>query len=86
MVSLSLEDVRLMTSVRDKAEAIRQAGQLLVASGHIQPSYIDSMIARETQANTFLGNGIAIPHGLPEDRELILKTGISVTQIPHGVV
>lgn len=86
MVSLSLEDVRLMTSVRDKAEAIRQAGQLLVASGHIHPSYIDSMIARETQANTFLGNGIAIPHGLPEDRELILKTGISVTQIPHGVV
>jgi phosphocarrier protein FPr len=43
------------------------------------------MLGREKVANTFLGNGIAIPHGLPKDREMILRTGISVTQIPSGV-
>lgn len=85
MVSLSAEAIRLGATAQDKADAIRQAGQLLIESGHIQSGYIESMMAREAQANTFLGNGIAIPHGQPRDRNLILKTGISVTQIPAGV-
>ena len=85
MIHLGLEDVRLNAHVTSKAEAIQHAGKLLVASGHIQPKYVDSMLAREEAANTYLGNGIAIPHGLPKDRELILETGISVTQVPQGV-
>ena len=36
-------------------------------------------------ANTYLGNGIAIPHGLPKDRDLILRTGIAVLQVPDGL-
>lgn len=43
------------------------------------------MVGREKVANTYLGNGIAIPHGLPKDRELILETGVSVLQVPAGV-
>jgi phosphocarrier protein FPr len=42
------------------------------------------MLAREKVANTYLGRGVAIPHGLPKDRELILKTGIAVSQVPDG--
>jgi hypothetical protein len=34
------------------------------------------MMAREAAANTYLGNGIAVPHGFPSDRDLILETGI----------
>jgi phosphocarrier protein FPr len=56
-----------------------------VDSGHINPGYIDSMLGREKVANTFLGNGISIPHGLPKDRDLIQRTGIAVMQIPEGV-
>lgn len=85
MIHLGLEDVRLNANVKSKAEAIQQVGQLLVASGHIQPKYVDSMMGREAAANTYLGNGIAIPHGLPKDRDLILKTGIAVAQVPAGV-
>lgn len=85
MIRLGLEDVRLNAHASSKAEAIQQTGNLLVESGHIQPQYVDSMMAREQAANTYLGNGIAIPHGLPQDRDLILKTGISVTQVPEGV-
>ena len=32
-----------------------------------------------------IGNGIAIPHGLGADRDLIKKTGVSVVQFPDGV-
>ena len=69
----------------DKTDAIRKVGALLVKSGNIEPGYIDSMMAREEVANTFLGNGIAIPHGIPKDRELINETGVAVLQVPDGV-
>lgn len=61
------------------------AGSLLVQSQYMQPGYIDSMLGREKVANTYLGNGIAIPHGLPKDRAMILRTGIAVLQAPDGV-
>ncbi|MBD2257978.1 phosphoenolpyruvate--protein phosphotransferase [Pseudanabaena sp. FACHB-2040] len=85
MIQLGLQNVCLNADVGSKEKAIRAAGNLLVEGGNIQPGYIESMMGREATANTFLGNGIAIPHGLPKDRELILRTGISVVQIPDGV-
>ncbi len=85
MIKLTQETIRLNAQARDKTEAIRIAGSLLVDSGNMQSGYIDSMLLREKVANTYLGNGIAIPHGLPKDRELIIHTGISVTQFPDGV-
>ncbi|MEA5451659.1 phosphoenolpyruvate--protein phosphotransferase [Leptolyngbya sp. CCNP1308] len=85
MINLTPQDVRLKATARSKEDAIRQAGELLVASGRIQAGYVDSMLARETQANTYLGNSIAIPHGQPAKRDLIVTTGIAVLQIPAGV-
>jgi multiphosphoryl transfer protein len=85
MIRLGTDHIQLNANVSNKTEAIRQTGTLLVNSGNMQPPYIESMLAREAVANTYLGNGIAIPHGLPKDRDMILQTGISVTQIPHGV-
>ena len=85
MIRLGKESIRLNAQAHDKTEAIRLAGALLVDNGNMKPGYVDSMLLREKVANTYLGNGIAIPHGLPKDRELILQTGISVTQFPQGV-
>lgn len=85
MIKLTQATIRLNAQARDKTEAIRIAGSLLVDSGNMQSGYVDSMLLREKVANTYLGNGIAIPHGLPKDRELIIQTGISVTQFPAGV-
>ncbi|MFA6961198.1 MAG: phosphoenolpyruvate--protein phosphotransferase [Opitutaceae bacterium] len=82
---LSLRTIRLGATVTDKASAIRAAGQLLVDAGYIEAGYIDSMLAREGQANTCLGHGIAIPHGQPAHRSLIKQTGLAVLQIPAGV-
>ncbi|TVQ13361.1 MAG: phosphoenolpyruvate--protein phosphotransferase [Leptolyngbya sp. DLM2.Bin27] len=85
MIHLSPQDVRLKATAPSKDDAIRQVGEVLVANGRIQPGYVDSMLARETQANTYLGNSIAIPHGQPAQRDLITTTGIAVLQIPAGV-
>lgn len=38
------------------------------------------MLAREQQTSTFLGNGIAIPHGTTDTRDQVLKTGVQVYQ------
>ena len=48
-------------------------------------TYIDSLLRREQVANTFLGNGVAIPHGMIEDRHFIRHTGIAILQVRNGV-
>ena len=85
MLELNASTVRLGAAAATKEEAIRQVGQLLVDAGYIAPGYVESMLGREGEANTYLGNGIAIPHGMGKDRELIRRTGIAVLQLPAGV-
>ncbi len=85
MIQLTPQNILLRARAMDKEDAIRTAGRLLVDGGYIAPGYVESMLGRELQANTFLGNGIAIPHGLGQDRELIHRTGVTVVQLPEGV-
>jgi len=85
MITINERQVLLQARAEDKQDAICQAGQLLVDSGCIEAGYIASMLNREKVANTYLGNGIAIPHGMPADRDLIKQTGIAVVQFPVGV-
>ena len=82
---LSADRIRLAARPANKESAIREAAQLLVETGAIQPTYAESMLRREGEADTFLGNGIAIPHGQRADRGLIAQTAISVLQVPEGV-
>lgn len=82
---VSPELVRLQAQARDKQDAIRQAGELLVQVGCVMPEYVGGMLAREQTMSTYLGNGIAIPHGRDENRADIRRTGISVLQFPEGV-
>ena len=77
--------IQLNAQARSKDEAIRLAGQLLVDAGYVAPNYIDSMLRREEVSNTFLGAGVAIPHGMAQDRHLIMHTGVAVVQFREGV-
>lgn len=86
MAILSTERIQLQATAQDKSDAIRKAGKLLVDSGCVQPRYVEGMLAREETMSTYLGNGVSIPHGQYENREDILQTGISVLQLPEGVV
>ena len=85
MLDFTVASVRTGAVAKTKEDAIRQVSQLLVENGNIEPGYASSMMEREELDNTYLGNGIAIPHGLPADRGLIRKTGIAVVQFPGGV-
>src|SRR5437868_356388 len=85
MITLDRSNVRVGALAADKADAIHQIGEILVAGKYTEAGYVASMMGREQVANTYLGNGIAIPHGLLDDRDLILRTGIVVLQVPGGV-
>lgn len=77
--------IRLAASPAGKVAAIREACQLLIAAGCVEPGYEVSMIRREAVANTFLGHGVSIPHGLGEDRGLVKRDGLAVLQMPGGI-
>jgi phosphocarrier protein FPr len=79
------DHIALQATAASKEEAIRKSGQLLVDSGCVEPAYVDGMLAREETMSTYLGNGVAIPHGEYDNREDIHRTGISVLQLPDGV-
>jgi mannitol/fructose-specific phosphotransferase system IIA component len=85
MTILSKERISLQASAADKADAIRKAGELLVKTNCVLPEYVDGMLKREESMSTSLGNGVAIPHGVYENRDHILQTGISVLQLTEGV-
>lgn len=77
--------VRIAAHPVSKEAAIREVGQLLIAGGCVAAGYDASMARREAVANTYLGAGVAIPHGMVEDRGLVLRDGIAVLQVPGGV-
>jgi PTS system mannitol-specific IIC component len=74
---LSPESVVLAGTAATRDEAITEAGNLLVAAGAVDPSYVDSMHEREKSVSTHMGNGLAIPHGTNEAKSAIRRTGLS---------
>lgn len=78
--------IALNVAPKDKQQAIEAVGRLLVKGGVVDAAYIESMLKREGVANTWLGEGVAIPHGMVEDRGLVHHDGVAVLQVPQGVV
>ncbi|MBM6854423.1 PTS mannitol transporter subunit IICBA [Mediterraneibacter glycyrrhizinilyticus] len=68
-----------------KEEAIRAAGELLVKLGYVDESYVDAMQEREKLVSTYMGMGVAIPHGTTQAKGTVKKTGIVFIQYPEGV-
>ncbi|BCG08687.1 fused PTS fructose transporter subunit IIA/HPr protein [Buttiauxella agrestis] len=85
MFQLSVQDIHPGASARNKEEAIRQVAAALAQAGNVSIGYVEGMLARELQTSTYLGNGIAIPHGTTDTRDLVLKTGVQVFQFPQGI-
>jgi phosphocarrier protein FPr len=85
MLTLTRDDVRLGCRAADWRAALDQAAAALVEAGRVSGEYREGLLAREAQASTYLGNGIAIPHGTPESRRYVRSTGVRVLQFPEGV-
>ncbi len=85
MTILSENKVMMNAKAADKNEAIRMAGRLLVDAGHAPEAYIEKMIEREALSSTYMGGGLAIPHGTNEAKSLVASTGMSILVFPDGV-
>ncbi|WP_411754188.1 fused PTS fructose transporter subunit IIA/HPr protein [Serratia sp. (in: enterobacteria)] len=85
MFQLSQQDIHLGAAASGKQEAIRQVAAALTSAGCVSAAYVDGMLQRELQTSTYLGNGIAIPHGTTDTRDLVLSTGVQVFQFPQGI-
>lgn len=77
--------IKLNQHFPDKEAAIRFCGQLLADGGYVEPAYIDAMIQRDKELSVYMGNFIAIPHGTDDAKKDVLKSGITVVQVPDGV-
>ncbi|MBU3180236.1 PTS mannitol transporter subunit IICBA [Clostridium psychrophilum] len=83
---LEKKNIKLGLESTDKYTAIKMAGRLLFESGYVEEEYIDAMIQREDDLSTYIGKGIAIPHGVGESKKNIKKTGMVVLQFPKGIM
>lgn len=82
---LSENNIILGLESESKEDAITRAGRLLVKGGYVKEGYIDAMHEREKVVTTYIGMGVAIPHGIGEAKKQIEKSGVVVLQYPNGV-
>lgn len=79
------DGIKLNLSPVSKEEAIQAAGGLLAELGYVDESYIPAMQEREKLVTTYMGMGVAIPHGTSQAKGTVKKTGIVLLQYPEGV-
>lgn len=82
---LKKENIFLGVNGLTKEEVIRKAGEALVAAGYVEERYVEGMLARERDLSTYIGNGIAIPHGENAVKDAVKQSGIVVIQSPEGI-
>ena len=82
---LQIKNILTGLPSESKEEAILRAGHLLEAAGYVDPGYAESMLEREKIVTTYIGMGLAIPHGTSETKALVRNSGIVVLQYPDGV-
>ncbi|WLH30884.1 phosphoenolpyruvate--protein phosphotransferase [Pseudomonas canadensis] len=85
MLELTVEQISMGQVAVDKSAALHLLAEKLVADGLVAEGYLSGLQAREAQGSTFLGQGIAIPHGTPETRDQVFSTGVRLLQFPEGV-
>lgn len=79
------EGIKLGQKSVSKEEAIEAAGNLLYELDYVEKDYIEAMQERERTVSTYLGMGVAIPHGTGDAKNKVKKTGIVLVQYPDGV-
>ena len=82
---LAESSIRLDLTAIDQEDAIRQTGAALLEAGAIDASYIDAMLERERSVSTFVGEGVAIPHGTLAGKDSVKNDALVVLRFPDGV-
>jgi len=84
-IAIDRADIKIGCPSVTKEEAIRASGELLMAHGAVDASYIDAMFERERVQSVYMGMGVAIPHGTNEAKDSVKKTCVTLHQYPDGV-
>lgn len=84
-LSVSPQQILLNVQASNKHEILALIAQNLSSSGLVEGDYLPALIGREEKVSTFLINGVAIPHGVNEAKDQVVKTGVFIVQVPHGV-
>ena len=82
---LAPERVLLGRAASGWEDAVRQVGAVLVSAGAVPPAYVEAMVERDRDVSTFVGEGVAIPHGTLAGRDLVRHDALCVVQFPGGV-
>ena len=77
---LPIENIFLNLPVMQKEEAIYTAAEVLRKGGYVTEAYYEAMLLKEKECETYIGNGVAIPHGISHSEQEILHSGIAVLQ------
>lgn len=80
-----LENIVLNAAFPDKKAAIEACADVLIRGGYALPSYKEDMLARDKDFSVYLGDGVALPHGLASSRDSIMASGLCFFQVPNGV-
>lgn len=85
MSVLTLDQVRIHPGSATQEEALQEVADMLVAAGAVTPAYLDAMRQREATVSTYMGNGLAIPHGTNDAKDAILASALAVIRYDGGV-
>jgi len=77
--------VRIGVQAADKDAAVRACGELLVEIGAVEDGYVAAMLVREQEISTYMGEGVAIPHGTNAGRALVLRDALAVIRFAEPV-
>ncbi|HEY3868649.1 MAG TPA: PTS sugar transporter subunit IIA [Actinocrinis sp.] len=77
--------VRLDERAADREDAVRRCGGVLVEAGAVEPGYVEAMLRRERDVSTYVGEGVAIPHGTLAGKELVRRDALAVLRFAEPV-
>ena len=82
---LAESSIVLDATATDVDDAIRQAGAALVATGAVEPDYVEAMLERERAVSTYVGEGVAVPHGTLAAKGAVKRNALVLLRLADGV-
>jgi PTS system mannitol-specific IIA component len=82
---LQASAVRTAETAADRVAAVHRCADVLEEIGAVEPAYREAMLDREWAMSTYVGAGVAIPHGLDVSRSLVRRDALAVLRFPEGV-
>ncbi len=84
-LTISSQQIILQAQVTTKEETLALIAREMSSLGLVSGDYLGPLTTREENVSTYLINGVAIPHGTNEAKDQVVKTGVSIVQVPQGI-